>query len=322
MPKEKVSAEEFRRLFEELGSPQKVADAIGVDVRNIYDRRKRLERGGEDMPTWNPSNPNVGIEKYRKAYPKRLKVSLPDGYVLIGSDAHIWPGYQSTALKALIWFCKQLKPVAVVLNGDIFDFAGISRHHRIGWSTHPTPMEELESALAQIKAIEEAAHGAEFIRTPGNHCLRLEGWISNRVPELEGIPGTRLGYYMPRWKAAWAIHVNDKMYVTHRLKGGVHAGYNNARHMGQTTVTGHLHCQDVRAIETLNGRIYGVDTGSLAETDIESDWPQFEYTEGGLPDWRAGFGVFQFKNGQLLPPELATVTKPGKVYFRGVESDV
>jgi hypothetical protein len=312
----KVSEEEFIRLFKELGSPVRVAEAIGANVRNIYQRRRRLEAKSGDIPTWNPGNPSAGVERYRKAYPKRLKIDIPDGYILVGSDAHIWPGYHSTALKGLVWFCKHLKPKGVVLNGDIFDFA------RIGWSTQPTPMEELTAALEYIKEIEEAAPGAEFIRTPGNHCLRLEGWISNRVPELEGIPGTRLGYYMPRWKAAWAVHINNQMYITHRLRSGVHAGYNNARALAQTTVTGHLHCQDVRAIETLNGRIYGVDTGSLAETDIGSDWPQFEYTEGSLPDWRAGFGVFQFKDGKLLPPELATVTRPGHIYFRGVESAV
>ena len=141
--------------------------------------------------------------------------------------------------------------------------------------------------------------------------------MSNRVPELESMPGSKLKYYMPKWDAAWAIHFNNTLWVTHRLKGGKHAPYNNTRDLGQSSCTGHLHNQHLREITDLNGSRWGVDTGCMAEPFIESDWPQFEYLEGSPADWRAGFGVFTFEKGKLEDVELVRVVSQNVVRFRG-----
>src|SRR5690348_10565046 len=118
-----------------------IADAAaeqGVSIRTIQtwiagarsrkvviDRFNSGNKGYVDGQAWS---------QYSKAYPKRIQYDIVDGILLVGSDIHIWPGYESTAQRAFVGFCKELRPSAIVLNGDIFDFAGISRHHRIGWS--------------------------------------------------------------------------------------------------------------------------------------------------------------------------------------------
>lgn len=314
-----TSEEEFHRIYNELGSPVEVARRIGMAVTAVYKRKARMEGAGWEFNTHSPRNPGAGLGRFERAYPRLISDTIRDGIVIVGSDAHYWPDQEpSTAHKALVWFAKELKPTAIVLNGDIFDFAAISRHHRIGWSTAPTPLEEINAACDRVSEIEDAASGAKLYRTPGNHCLRLEGFISNRVPELKGLPGSRLDYYLPKWSAAWAIHFNNSIWITHRLNGGVNAPLQNTIKIGHSVCTGHLHCQDVRPYTDLNGTRWGVDCGQLADPD----WPQFEYVEGSVPNWRSGFAVFTFKDYQLLPPELVTVTGPGKVYFRGVEANV
>jgi hypothetical protein len=38
------SDEEFIKLFRELGSPQAIAETLGISVRNVFARRNRLEQ--------------------------------------------------------------------------------------------------------------------------------------------------------------------------------------------------------------------------------------------------------------------------------------
>lgn len=311
-------------LFAEHGTLARVAHKSGISVRALQRRVADLRARGIKINRQSDNNGYVNgesIQLYRKAYAKKIDYRIREGIVLIGSDIHIWPGLESTAQRAFVRFCKELSPNAIVLNGDIFDFAGISRHHRIGWSTRPTPMQELDAAIPWVQEVELAAPGAKKFRTPGNHCLRLEGWLANRVPEIEGMPGSKLKYYMPNWDAAWAIHFSNTLWVTHRWKGGKHAPYNNAKEAGQNICTGHLHNQHLREITDLNGSRWGVDTGCMAEPFIESDWPQFEYLEGSPADWRAGFGVFTFEDYRLVDVELARVVAPNVVRFRGQKMD-
>src|SRR6185312_8447588 len=46
---------------------------------------------------------------------RRLELKLQDGVILIGSDAHVWPGPLTTAQRAFIEFSKRLKPDVIVL---------------------------------------------------------------------------------------------------------------------------------------------------------------------------------------------------------------
>lgn len=71
-------------------------------------------------------------EPMRIEVPGRLHLDVMDGVVLVGSDAHYWPGVISTAHRAFVRACELLKPVAVVMNGDMLDGASISRHPPIG----------------------------------------------------------------------------------------------------------------------------------------------------------------------------------------------
>lgn len=242
------------------------------------------------------------------------KLEIKNGVVLVGSDLHIWPGAESTALRGFKKFCKELKPAAVILNGDVLDFPQISRHPPIGWENTPTPAEEIEAAQYHLHDIVMAVpKGCRKIWTLGNHDARFEMRLASIAREYRNIKGIHLHEHFPLWDRGWSCRINSDIVVKHRYKGGVHATYNNAVGAGCTIVTGHLHSAGVRQVTNYTGTHWGVDTGCLAEPNHQA----FEYTEDNPKNWVSAFGVFTFKDGKLLWPELVTKFSEDEMQWRG-----
>src|SRR5688572_21978283 len=128
----------------------------------------------------------------KKEHSPRIPLKIRDGIVLVGSDAHYWPGKPSTAHRAFVHFSRRMGPKAVIFNGDAFDGARISRHPPIGWENRPTVAEELEVCRERLQEIAEAAHGAKKIWTLGNHDARFETRLASVVPEYANIKGFHL----------------------------------------------------------------------------------------------------------------------------------
>ena len=259
------------------------------------------------------------VPEIPKALPKgRRELEIVDGVGFVGSDAHYWPGEPSTAHRAFVRFIAREKHKKfVVLNGDAYDFPGISRHPPIGWVNLPTPAQELEIVAERLGEIAKAAGKIPKFFPAGNHDLRFETLIAKNVPELKACRGTSLVDNTPDWEPCWALFVNDShggAVIKHRARSGIHGPHNNTLWAGRTIITGHAHSQKVMPVTDFNGTRWGVDTGCLAEIY----GPQFEdYLEGGFRNWRSGFARLKFVGGKLLTPELIRVVEPGIVEFRG-----
>jgi hypothetical protein len=314
MSKPACSDQEFISLFKEHRSPTKVARVLNVDVRNINMRRKNIEKKYDILLE---ANDNRGIPKFIIPENKvRCEYELKNGIVMVGSDCHYNPSYISTAHRAFVHFTKQLKPKMVILNGDLFDFATVSQHHRIGYQQHPTVQQELEEVQNRLGDIEKVRPpGCLLHRTIGNHDLRFDGKLSNVLPQYEGVKGMSLADHLPGWSYSWSVMINDNTMVKHRWHNGIHAVYNNVLKGGKSMVTGHLHSLKVTPWTNYSGDLYGVDTGMMAAVKDE----QFLYHEDSSVNWRAGFAVLTYINGHLMPPELVQVINEdeGLVFFRG-----
>jgi UDP-2,3-diacylglucosamine pyrophosphatase LpxH len=256
-----------------------------------------------------------------KEYPWRVSLNIKNGTVLVGSDLHIWPGEASTCLRAFKKFIKDLKPDAIVLNGDVLDFPRLSRHPQ-SWETAPDPVEEIEAAQDHLHDMEMAAKkGCQRVWTAGNHDMRLELRIANTLPQFRGLKGIHLSdYFSPTWRKAWSCRVNEQTaggdtMIRHRPKGGgKNATRLNVETAGIHTVHGHLHRQNVVAISDYTEfDKYGVDTGCIADKDHRA----FLYTEDSQLDWRSGFALLTFKNGRLMLPDLINKWSNTEVQFRG-----
>lgn len=312
---ETISDAEFIELWKQLRSPQKMSVKLGIATQNIYKRRRRIEaKHSIQLLADNPSGEVFAAKSAAATHKQRISLGIENGTVLVFSDAHFWPGIRTTAFRGLLWAIRELKPKAIICNGDAFDGASISRHPRIGWDTKPSVIQELKACEASLGEIEEAAGRAKLVWTMGNHDSRFESRLSNTVPEFATTQGFKLVDHFPAWASCWSCWPTDSIVVKHRYKGGVHATHNNTVTAGISVVTGHLHSLKVTPFADYTGNRYGVDTGTLADPS----GPQFaDYLEDNPVNWRSGFAVLTLHKGRLMWPELVHKWSDKAVEFRG-----
>lgn len=253
-----------------------------------------------------------GRDAFQSVYPGQIADKIRDGFAICFSDAHFWFEDKSRAHEALLVACKKLKPVVVIANGDLLDGASISRHPPSGIDPVPKLADELEVTKRHMAEIARASPNARRYFTLGNHDARFSRYLAQHAPEMEDVDGSRLDHHILGWQFCMSVTLNNEVVVKHRFRGGIHATWNNTLHDGRTIVTGHLHAQMVRPFTDAHGTRYGVDLGCLADPS----WPQFSYTEENTKNWRSGFGVVEFRDGKMLPPQLASVLDDGSVWLQ------
>lgn len=305
-----LSDEEFLQQFKALGASG-LAKKTGMDLRNIYRRRRNLERfTGEVI-----NSPNDPSSQRFVTYEKRIPLDVKDGIVLIGSDAHFWPNRRSIAYRAMLSLSEEFGDdlKAIVLNGDVKDGATNGRHPPIGWERKPSLNEELNEIEDRLAEIEAHAPNAKYFWMLGNHDMRFENKLAANVPEYQGVRGFYLKDHFPGWTIGMSLWVNDTVVIKHRFKGGIHATHNNTLWAGKSMVTGHLHSLKVTPFTDYNGTRFGVDTGTMEDPC----GPQFDYDEDNPKNHRSGLIVLSFREGKLLWPEIARVVGPRHIDFRG-----
>jgi hypothetical protein len=319
MPPPATTDKEFIEIWDKLKSAKKVSEELGVDIRNVHRRKKRIEeRKGVSLETT-----RQGPLLKTPDNPARKMLGIENGTVIVFSDAHFWPGIHTTAFKGLIWAIKEFQPKAIIANGDVFDGASISRFPRIGWDSTPSVIQELKACEIALGEIEDTAkkarHNSQLIWTLGNHDARFENRLAANAPQYEFVKGFTLKDHFPTWHPCWSCWPAVDVAVKHRWKGGVHATHNNTVNSGVSIVTGHLHSLKVTPFSDYNGNRFGVDTGTLAEPM----GPQFEnYLEDSPTNWRSGFAILTFHEGRLMWPELVHKWGEGQIEFRGKVYDV
>jgi predicted phosphodiesterase len=307
----KSSDTEFVECWNRHGGPAGVAKELNMNVRAVYKRRDSLQLKGHVLPSFAAQQKSITsthIPQNRRVIEHRLD----NGMIFIASDCHYWPGEETVAHKAFVKLIKEYKPQSLVLNGDVFDGASVSRHPPLMGVVNPTPKQEVEACQDRLSEIAGASKNARKFWTFGNHDTRLFSRIAANSPELTDM--LSLFDYFPEWQTCWRIDVNDELVIKHRWHNGIHATYNNTLKSGKSIVTGHLHKLQSVGYSDYTGRRWGVDTGTLAEPYGD----QFTYTEMNPVNWASGFVVLTIKDGMLLPPELCEVLN-GVAYFRGKE---
>ena len=312
----KISDDDFIATWRRLQSVTDMANETGISVRGINARRRKIEKNhGTILNAASSRSPDFKISIPENGV--RVNVELDSGTIMVASDCHYWPNIISTAHRAFVLFAETLKPKMIVINGDAFDGASISRHPPGGtWEATPSVKEELEACQERLSEIEAASLNSKLHFLWGNHDQRFNARLCAQVGEgFKGIMGMNLTDHFPRWKFSMSLMVNGNCMIKHRYHNGIHAIYNNALKSGTSIVTGHLHSLKVTPWTDYTGTRYGVDTGSLADVNGQ----QFTYSEDNPRNHRSGFAVLTFYKGKLLPPELCEVLdeEQGIIYFRG-----
>jgi predicted phosphodiesterase len=316
-----MSDEEFIKVWNRLGSPTLVGKEIGMAPRSVMNKRAAIAiKHNIELPTFNSQRQD------KKEKPKKIELAAHNvrrgidvdkvKRVIVFSDAH-FTDTTTTAFKALLQMIKEFKPQIIICNGDAFDGQVLSRFPSINYDQKPTVLEELKACqyhLDEIAKIRPA--GCRLIWTLGNHDMRYESWLVNKVPEYSGVDGFSLKYHFPEWETCWSFWVGEDTVIKHRFKSGRAAGYANLLAAGNTNIiTGHTHVLAVQPISNYQGTYWGVQTGMLADPMS----PTFEYCEDGPKDWRSGFVMLSFEQDRMLMPELIMVSdeQNGEFEFRG-----
>lgn len=301
---------EFISLFTKNGAAI-TGKMLGISERSVYKRRANLARF--EVITAPGQQPAT-------SFPGRIPLEIKTGTIIVGGDAHIWPGPASTCMRAFKKFIDDIKPAAVILNGDVLDFPRISRHPQ-NWESAPDPQEEIEAAQDYLSDIVQAcSRKTQKIWNIGNHDQRFEQMIANSLPQYRGVLGVHLADHFPAWQKAMSCMINERIIggetiVKHIPKGGgIGATRNSTLNGGISFVHNHLHAQHIRPLSDYHQHDrYGVDTGMLADKEHRA----FAYTQDLPLDWRSGFAILTYRDGILMPPDLVTKVDDKTVWFRG-----
>jgi predicted phosphodiesterase len=314
-----LTDDEWIASWKTIGSPVKFSQKHNIAIRNVMSRRRTLEnRYGITLDTFDSQNPAYFQKKVEQAaHNVRRGIDAEKvNRVIVFSDAH-FTDTTTTAFRALLLMIDTFKPEVIICNGDAFDGQVLSRFPSINYDQKPTVLEELKACQYHLdEIVKHKPPGCELIWTLGNHDMRYESWLVNKVPEYSGVDGFSLKYHFPEWKTCWSYWIGENTVVKHRYKGGRTAGYSNLTAAGNTNIiTGHTHVLCASPITNYQGTYWGVQTGCLADPMS----PTFEYCEDSPKDWRSGFVMLSFDKGRMLMPELIMVSDEvnGEFEFRG-----
>lgn len=146
----KATDDQLIAAMQEHGSVSRVAQMFDMGPRTVHYRISSIEaRRGIKLREFSGLRHAARVRINRDTRPN--PVELEDGIIIVASDCHYWPGDPSPAHRALVKLCGQLGPKIVVINGDEFDGAAVSRHSRIGWEKRPTVSEEVGSPDSRVE---------------------------------------------------------------------------------------------------------------------------------------------------------------------------
>lgn len=289
------------------GSQDRAARALGMSRATLQNRIRRAETllGSDNL---------LSLRQHERNF---IELAVEDGTVLVCSDVHAWPGEMTTAQRGFLALAKKLRPAHVVINGDLFDGAHVSRFTPKNHNQLPTVRQEIEACQAFVEAIKKASPGSPLTIVVGNHDERYTARLVERVPEYAGVQHFDIRHLFPEATWCYRLTINPggegMTDIVHCWAAGIHGAYNNVLRGGVNYVTGHTHRGLTRPWNDRAGRRYGVETGTL----IDIDGPQAYYVAGRPVDWHPSFVVLTYRAGRLLRPEHVDVHDDGVVSWRG-----
>ena len=249
----------------------------------------------------NVDKPSAYIKQYLKApvKPRVRDWRLPDTHskVLILSDLHI-PYHNSEAILTAIDYAIESNVDGIYLNGDVIDFAKISR-----WMKDP----ELPSPQVEIDMVNEFLLGLTGFGLPiyykmGNHEDRWNAYLIQNAPDMYGLDALDISNILgldnlgielidSKTKAHFG-----KLLVIHGHEFGesVFSPVNPARGLflkaKTSVIAGHNHQTSSHHENDLNGNPTGTfSMGCLC--DLSPDYRPYAYTK-----WNHGFAIVDIES--------------------------
>lgn len=193
---------------------------------------------------------------------------IDDTKGLIISDLH-FPYQHNQAITAAMEYGLKKSVNFILINGDLLDFAAISRHER-EWRQR-SPFEEFEATRQFLRELRKAFPKARIVFKEGNHDERWEKWLYVKAPELFDDPEFQLEVRLRLGELKMEI-VKDRRPVSigklnvlhgHEMAGSS-GGVNPARATFLKTMdnvlVGHYHRSSSHVESTFGGDVISVQS--------------------------------------------------------------
>jgi len=212
------------------------------------------------------SNDYLLPESYSNDYtPYEIKQSR----ILIISDLH-FPYQNNEAITLALDYGKSKKIDCILINGDLIDFANISRHERDFRAR--SIAEEFDAVRVFLKSIRLHFPKVKIVLKHGNHDERWEKFLYSKAPEIFDVNDFQLEVLL-RLGELKIETVKDKRPIKigkltalhgHELAGGGAGGVNPARGTFLKTlsnvIVGHYHKTSSNTETTMNGDVIAVNS--------------------------------------------------------------
>jgi predicted phosphodiesterase len=188
---------------------------------------------------------------------------------LIISDLH-FPYQDNKAIELALNYGIEKKVNCILINGDLLDFATISRHEK-DWRAR-TVFQEFEAARSFLFTLRKVFPKAKIVFKLGNHDERWEKWLYVKAPELFDDPEYRLEVRLKLGELKIET-VSDKRPIRigkltvlhgHELAGGGAGGVNPARatflKTMDSTLVSHYHKTSSHVETSMTGSVISVDS--------------------------------------------------------------
>ena len=290
-------------------------DNIRTSVRRLRGQLGEQNRSHRKDKTYYKSegsrNPFKLPESHADSYePFEIKQSK----ILILSDLH-FPYQHNEGITLALKYGLEKDVNCILINGDLFDFATISRHER-DWRSR-TVFDEFESVKTFLKGLRDAFPSAKIIYKLGNHDERFEKYLYAKAPEIFDCVDFKLEILLKLGELRIEI-VKDKLPIHigkltvlhgHELAGGS-GGVNPARGAFVKTLSniliGHFHKTSNHVETTMHGDVISVHSqGCLCGMN-----PLYM----PINKWNLGFSYVEheIKTGQFIIHNLKVIN--GRVY--------
>ena len=233
--------------------------------------------------------------------------------ILVISDLH-FPYQDNKAIELALKYGEKNKMDCILINGDLFDFATISRHEK-DWR-HRSLVDEIETVKEFFDYLQHRFPNVKIVFKEGNHDERFDKWLFHKSPEFFDVSGLTLKDVL-KLNEKGIDYVCDRLPVKigkllvlhgHELNGS--GGVNPARATFLKTIANvlisHVHRSSSHTEPTLQGEvIVTTSIGCLCGMH-----PMF----ARVNKWNLGFGFVKhdIKSGEYKLDNLKIIK--GKIY--------
>lgn len=172
-----------KKIYKEHSESYINLEAVRSKVR-IF-RGKKVQNGKgfrSDKTFFEPKTGHINPFNLPESYAEDFTpFQISQSKTLIISDTH-FPYQHNNAITLALNYGLKHEANCILINGDLIDFATISRHEK-NWKQRSVN-QEFEAVRQFLFGLREAFPKARIIWKYGNHCERWEKWLYVKAPEI------------------------------------------------------------------------------------------------------------------------------------------